>query len=102
MVEGSPEQRLLEKADGRVTKFYPTKPQKAAKIAGLLKNHLRLADDQISIQADYEKSNVAPKSGEVQMRKNDCLTARDLESGWVLTCQSVPQTEDVHVSWDES
>jgi 3-ketosteroid 9alpha-monooxygenase subunit B len=42
------------------------------------------------------------KSGEVQMRKNDCLTARDLESGWVLTCQSVPQTEEVHVSWDES
>jgi hypothetical protein len=41
-------------------------------------------------------------SGEVKMRKNDCLTARDLESGWVLTCQSIPQTPEVHVSWDES
>lgn len=41
-------------------------------------------------------------AGEVKMRKNDCLTARDLEAGWVLTCQSIPQTPEVHVSWDES
>lgn len=42
------------------------------------------------------------KGGQVKMRKNDCLTQRDLDDGWVLTCQSIPQTRGVHVSWDES
>lgn len=40
--------------------------------------------------------------GQVKMRKNDCLTERDLDEGWVLTCQSVPQTQSVHVDWDAS
>jgi len=38
--------------------------------------------------------------GEVKMRKNDCLTPRDLEDGWVLACQSVPQTKTVKIDWD--
>jgi hypothetical protein len=36
------------------------------------------------------------------MRKNDCLTQRDLDQGWVLTCQSVPQTAVVKIDWDAS
>ncbi len=40
--------------------------------------------------------------GEVKMRKNDCLTQRDLDDGWVLTCQSVPQTRTVKIDWDAS
>jgi 3-ketosteroid 9alpha-monooxygenase subunit B len=40
--------------------------------------------------------------GQVKMRKNDCLTQRDLDDGWVLTCQSVPQTKTVEVDWDAS
>ena len=40
--------------------------------------------------------------GQVKMRKNDCLTQRDLEQGWVLTCQSVPQTTTVEIDWDAS
>lgn len=40
--------------------------------------------------------------GQVKMRKNDCLTQRDLDQGWVLTCQSVPQTTTVKVDWDAS
>jgi 3-ketosteroid 9alpha-monooxygenase subunit B len=38
--------------------------------------------------------------GQVKMRKNDCLTPRDLEEGWVLACQSVPQTRTVVIDWD--
>lgn len=40
--------------------------------------------------------------GQVKMRKNDCLTQRDLDDGWVLTCQSIPQTPTVKVDWDAS
>lgn len=40
--------------------------------------------------------------GQVKMRKNDCLTQRDLDQGWVLTCQSVPQTTTVEIDWDAS
>jgi 3-ketosteroid 9alpha-monooxygenase subunit B len=40
--------------------------------------------------------------GQVEMRKNDCLTDRDLEDGWRLTCQSVPQSRVVKVDWDAS
>jgi 3-ketosteroid 9alpha-monooxygenase subunit B len=40
--------------------------------------------------------------GQVKMRKNDCLTQRDLDQGWVLTCQSVPQTAVVKIDWDAS
>jgi 3-ketosteroid 9alpha-monooxygenase subunit B len=40
--------------------------------------------------------------GQVKMRKNDCLTQRDLDDGWVLTCQSIPQTRTVKVDWDAS
>lgn len=42
------------------------------------------------------------RDGEVAMRKNDCLTERDLSDGWVLTCQSVPQTRKVTIDWDAS
>jgi len=41
-------------------------------------------------------------AGEVKMRKNDCLNARDLADGWVLCCQSIPQTASVHIDWDQS
>ncbi len=40
--------------------------------------------------------------GNVAMRKNDCLSDRDLADGWVLTCQSVPQTRKVVIDWDAS
>jgi len=59
-----PEPRLLEKADGRVTKFYPTKPKKSEKLAKLLAAHLRLAPEQISTQADFERANFPPPKGE--------------------------------------
>ena len=45
---------------------------------------------------------VAGLDGEVEMRKNDCLTDRDLGDGWRLTCQAVPQSRVVKVDWDAS
>lgn len=59
-----PEPRFLEKADGRITKFYPTKPKKAEKLAKLLSAHLRLAPEQVSIQADFERANFAPPANQ--------------------------------------
>ena len=40
------------------------------------------------------------KKGEVSMRKNDVLSKRDLEQGYVLLCQSIPLTDDVWVDCD--
>jgi 3-ketosteroid 9alpha-monooxygenase subunit B len=37
--------------------------------------------------------------GEVHMRHNDALDARDLKLGWVLGCQSVPRTAVVKVKY---
>lgn len=42
------------------------------------------------------------QKGSVEMLSNQILTAEDLEEGWVLACQSIPQTDDpVQVSFDE-
>jgi len=41
------------------------------------------------------------KSGEVQMRKNNVLSTRDLERGYILLCQSEPLTDDVSVDCDD-
>lgn len=36
-------------------------------------------------------------AGEVKMHVNDALFEDEVESGWILTCQSVPTTPSVHV-----
>ena len=41
------------------------------------------------------------KNGEVKMRKNNVLSVRDLERGYVLLCQSEPLTDDVFVDCDD-
>jgi ferredoxin len=41
------------------------------------------------------------KSGKVRMRKNNVLSLRDLERGYVLLCQSEPFTDDVLVDCDD-
>ena len=42
------------------------------------------------------------KDGEVQMRRNDCLSKKDLKEGWVLTCQSVPVSRTLAIDYDDS
>ncbi len=44
---------------------------------------------------------VVIKGGEVEMRKNNVLSQRDLDKGYVLLCQSVPLTDAVWVDCDE-
>jgi 3-ketosteroid 9alpha-monooxygenase subunit B len=39
--------------------------------------------------------------GKVHMLHNDFLSPAELEEGWVLTCQSVPETDDVSVEYPE-
>ncbi|WP_420640068.1 2Fe-2S iron-sulfur cluster-binding protein [Candidatus Poriferisocius sp.] len=39
------------------------------------------------------------KEGSVTMRANDALEPDEVEEGWILTCQSVPDT-DVVVDYD--
>ena len=41
------------------------------------------------------------KRGRVTMRANDALTQQDLDAGYILTCQSVPQTADCEIDWDD-
>ncbi len=38
--------------------------------------------------------------GEVEMRKNNVLSQRDLEAGYVLLCQSIPLNGEVLVDCD--
>jgi hypothetical protein len=34
------------------------------------------------------------------MRVNNALTADEVKDGWALTCQSLPTSPTVHVSYD--
>lgn len=40
-------------------------------------------------------------AGKVHMLVNDFLGARELEEGWVLTCQAVPEDSDVVIEYPE-
>ena len=35
------------------------------------------------------------------MRANDALTQQDLDAGYILTCQSIPQTAECEIDWDD-
>ena len=39
--------------------------------------------------------------GHVRMRHNDFLSKKEVEQGWVLTCQALPVTDDVEVRYPE-
>jgi 3-ketosteroid 9alpha-monooxygenase subunit B len=39
--------------------------------------------------------------GRVRMIQNDFLSAAEVEEGWVLTCQAVPETDDVAVEFPD-
>ena len=39
--------------------------------------------------------------GNVTMRVNDALDDDEVEEGWVLTCQAVPDSDTVTVNYDE-
>ena len=51
-------------------------------------------------QAHCGTCMVVKLQGEVEMRKNDVLSKRDLEQGYVLLCQSIPHSDDVWVDCD--
>ncbi len=40
-------------------------------------------------------------TGRATMRVNDALEPDEVEEGYILTCQAVPETESVSVSYDE-
>jgi ferredoxin len=40
------------------------------------------------------------ESGAVEMRANNALAADEVAQGWVLTCQSIPQSREVVVDYD--
>jgi ferredoxin len=39
-------------------------------------------------------------AGSVTMRANNALTPEDLDDGFVLTCQSIPTSEEIVVNYD--
>ena len=39
-------------------------------------------------------------AGTVSMRANNALTDEDLDDGWILTCQSIPSSDDIVVNYD--
>jgi ring-1,2-phenylacetyl-CoA epoxidase subunit PaaE len=41
-------------------------------------------------------------SGKAVMRRNYALEQRETDAGYVLTCQAVPQTDEITVNYDES
>lgn len=40
------------------------------------------------------------EQGRARMRVNNALTAEEVESGWVLTCQAIPMSREVVVDYD--
>ena len=38
--------------------------------------------------------------GRATMRVNNALSADEVESGWVLTCQAIPTSREVVVNYD--
>jgi ferredoxin len=40
------------------------------------------------------------REGSVRMRANNALTPEEVDEGWVLTCQSVPQSRTVTVEYE--
>ena len=40
------------------------------------------------------------ESGSATMRSNNALSTQEIEDGWVLTCQAVPTTREITVSYD--
>jgi ferredoxin len=38
--------------------------------------------------------------GEVDMRHNDALTPEEVAHGWVLSCQSVPLSNDIEIVYE--
>ena len=41
------------------------------------------------------------REGGVDMKANDCLDARQLAEGWVLTCQSIPRAGVLRVDYPD-
>jgi 3-ketosteroid 9alpha-monooxygenase subunit B len=41
------------------------------------------------------------KAGRVRMLNNDFLSPAEIEEGWVLTCQSIPETPEVEVEYQD-
>jgi ring-1,2-phenylacetyl-CoA epoxidase subunit PaaE len=41
------------------------------------------------------------KEGQVHMTVNHALTPREVENGYILTCQAHPVSDKVTISWDE-
>ena len=41
-----------------------------------------------------------PVAGKVHMRRNFALEQAELDDGFILTCQAVPTSEEVHVDYD--
>lgn len=41
------------------------------------------------------------KDGKVRMLVNDALSQNDIDDGYILACQAVPETDDVNVTFDE-
>jgi 3-ketosteroid 9alpha-monooxygenase subunit B len=41
-------------------------------------------------------------AGQVAMRRNEVLDARDVEDGWILACQSLPRSPALCISFDNS
>jgi 3-ketosteroid 9alpha-monooxygenase subunit B len=41
------------------------------------------------------------RTGQVRMIRNDFLSERELEEGWVLTCQSIPVTAECAVEYPD-
>lgn len=39
-------------------------------------------------------------AGSVDMRTNNALTDDDLDEGWILTCQSIPTSNEIVVNYD--
>jgi ferredoxin len=40
-------------------------------------------------------------SGKATMRVNDALDEDEVEEGYILTCQAVPDTADIEISYDD-
>jgi ferredoxin len=95
MTDATPE-RLVIRLDRRThtAAYHPGDTLlEAARRAGLRPPSSCEAGDCATCMAHLDK-------GSVTMRANNALTAEDLADGYILTCQSIPTSEEIVVDYD--
>ena len=66
-------------------------------ISLFIKNYIYLKED----IRNLDKFNETLKNGKIEMLENQILTDEEIKDGLVLTCQSIPASDNIIIDHDE-